>query len=111
MVLALSRIEYGVSFKWLSIGAAIYALLLLVTMAGKPAEATWPIVGPSLYLTPLWGLPYVFATANRPGRTRRILLFLILIPIVHVGANYLAWSYAASSFRPPPFRGPTCAAT
>ena len=60
-------IEFVTSLKWLVAGAALYALLLLVAMAGKPAEATWPIVGPSLYLTPLYGLPYVCLLYTSPS--------------------------------------------
>ena len=90
--------EFGTAFNWLCGGAALYALLLLVAMAGKPAEATWPVVGPSLYLTPMYGLPLVLATINKPGRTRRMLFFLLLLPLVHVAANYVAFSYAARSF-------------
>ena len=90
--------EFGIAFKWLCGGAALYALLLLVMMAGKPGEATWPVVGPSLYLTPLYGLPYVLATVNKPGRTRRMLYFILLLPLAHVAANYAAFSYAARTF-------------
>lgn len=91
-------IGFWTSLKWLGAGALLYALLLLVAMAGKPADATYPIVGPSLYLTPMFGLPYVLAMLNRPGRTRRMLYFLVLLPAAHVIANYLAWSYAVSNF-------------
>lgn len=91
-------IAFGVSLKWLAAGALLYALLLLVTMAGNPGEATWPVVGPSLYLTPMFGVPYVITTLHRPGRTRRILFFLILLPLIHVAANYVAWSYAVAYF-------------
>lgn len=91
-------IGFWTSLKWLGAGVLLYALLLLVAMAGKPADATYPIVGPSLYLTPMFGLPYVLATLNRPGRTRRMLYFLVLLPVAHVIANYLAWSYAVSNF-------------
>lgn len=89
---------FGQSFKWLFAGVLLYALLLLVAMAGKPEEATYPIIGPSLYLTPMFGLPYVLATLNRPGRTRRMLYFILLLPLVHIAANYLAWYYAVSNF-------------
>jgi hypothetical protein len=91
-------IEFELSAKWLAGGALLYAMLLLVFMAGNPREATWPIVGPSLYLTPMFGLPYVLATVNRPGRTRRLLFFIGLLPLVHIGANYAAWYYATLTF-------------
>lgn len=91
-------LEFEFGFKWLGVGALVYALLLLVAMAGRPGEAIWPILGPSLYLTPMYGLPLVLATLNRPGRTRRMLYFLILLPIVHVAANYATWNYAANAF-------------
>ncbi|MBO9712560.1 hypothetical protein [Sphingomonas sp.] len=91
-------IEFGITAKWLILGAFLYALLLLGTMAANTAEAIWPIVGPSLYCTPFFGLPYVLATINRPGRTRRILFFLILLPLIHVAANYLAWRNAVENY-------------
>ncbi|MEI9852456.1 MAG: hypothetical protein WDN24_18145 [Sphingomonas sp.] len=90
----------GLSFKWLLGGAALYALLLLVAIAGNPGEAAWPIVGPNLYLTPVFGAPYVFGTLNRPGRTRRIFYFLALLPLLHMAANYAACYYALATYDP-----------
>ncbi|MCW3835529.1 hypothetical protein ACFQ1E_06670 [Sphingomonas canadensis] len=91
-------IEFGLSLRWLLAGTLLYAVLLLVAMAGRPDIATYPLIGPSLYLTPVFGLPFVLGTLNRPGRTRRIGYFLVLLPLAHVAANYAAWYYASSSF-------------
>lgn len=89
---------FALSLKYLLGGAVLYALLLLVAMAGSGKFATYPVVGPSIYLTPMFGLPLVLGTANRPGRTRRILYFLILLPLVHMAANYLAVLYGMEYF-------------
>jgi len=91
-------IRFAVSLKWLLGGALLYALLLLVMIPANPGEASWPIVGPSLYLTPMFGLPFVLRTAHRPARLRRLLYFLLLLPLAHIAANYVAWSYAVASF-------------
>jgi hypothetical protein len=91
-------IRFAVSLKWLLAGALLYALMLLVMIPANPAEASWPIVGPSLYLTPLFGLPLALRLAHRPGRMRRLIYFLLLLPLAHIAANYLAWSYAVASF-------------
>ena len=52
-------IRFGYTFRLLVLGALLYALLLLVAMAGKPEDAALPILGPSLYLTPMFGLPAI----------------------------------------------------
>jgi hypothetical protein len=91
-------IPFSISLKWLMGGALLYALLLLVMIPANPAEASWPIVGPSLYLTPMFGLPFVLRTAHRPGRLRRLIYFLLLLPCAHIAANYLAWAYAVANF-------------
>jgi hypothetical protein len=91
-------VRFALSLKWLLGGALLYALMLLVMIPANPREAAWPIVGPSLYLTPLFGLPFVLRLVHRPGRLRRLIYFLMLLPIAHIAANYLAWSYAVGNF-------------
>ncbi|MDF7774343.1 hypothetical protein P1X14_03715 [Sphingomonas sp. AOB5] len=91
-------VRFSISLKWLLAGTLIYALLLLVMIHANPREATFPIVGPSLYLTPIFGLPLVLRLMHRPGRIRRLLYFLLLLPLAHIAANYVAWYYAVSNF-------------
>ena len=82
-----------VSLRWLVLGAALYALLLLVAVAGNPTDEIVPFIGPNFYLTPAFGLPLVVATFRQPGRMRRAVYFLLLVPLAHMGAIYLAWSF------------------
>jgi hypothetical protein len=90
---------FGVSFHWLVTGALAYALLLLVTISGRPDDAVLlPFLGPSFYLTPVFGLPYVLATVGRPGRTRRLIYFLLLLPLAHMAAIYVAWDHGLSRY-------------
>ncbi len=91
-------VRFAISLKWLLGGALVYALLLLVMIAANPRDASLPIVGPSLYLTPVFGLPLVLRLAHRPGRLRRLLYFLVLLPLAHIAANYVAWAYAVPNF-------------
>lgn len=91
-------VAFGRTFKWLAAGALLYALLLLVAMAGSRNDTTWLIVGPSLYLTPLFGLPYVVASFDLPGRTRRLVYFLLCVPLAYAGAKYLTLNYATEHF-------------
>ena len=86
------------TLKWLGAGALLYALLLLVAMAGSSNDTTWLIVGPSLYLTPVFGLPYVVASFDLPGRTRRLVYFLLCVPLAYAGAKYLTLNYATEHF-------------
>ncbi len=88
------------SLKWLLWGVAAYAVALMVAIAADPSAALLPIFGPSLYLTPLFGLPCVIATIHRPGRVRRLIYFMLLVPLAHVAANYVAWSHAMVNFDP-----------
>lgn len=91
--------EFLVSFRWLVTGALAYALLLMVLVAGNPDDARrLPFLGPSFYLTPVFGLPYVLATVGRPGRTRRLIYFLLLLPLVHMAAIYIAWDHGLSNY-------------
>jgi len=91
-------VRLGVSVKWLAGGALAYALLLLVMIAANPRDASLPIVGPSLYLTPVFGLPLVLRLVHKPGRLRRLIYFMLLLPAAHIAANYLAWAYAVPNF-------------
>jgi hypothetical protein len=91
-------VRFAISLKWLLGGALAYALLLLVMIAANPRDASLPIVGPSLYLTPVFGLPLVLRLAHWPGRLRRLIYFLLLLPLAHIAANYAAWAYAVPNF-------------
>lgn len=92
--------RFAVSFKWLVAGALLYALLLLVLLKGRPGDTIVPFLGPSFYLTPLFGLPLVLGTIHRPGRLRRIVYFFLLLPVVHMAAIYLTYFQALSTFDP-----------
>lgn len=92
-------IPFTITARWLGAGAIVYALLLLVAIRGRPDDALLlPFLGPSFYLTPAFGLPYVVATVHRPGRTRRLLYFFVLLPLVHMAAIYVAWDYGVSRY-------------
>lgn len=94
-------VRFSISLKWLLAGALIYALLLLVFISANPREAAYPIVGPSLYLTPVFGLPLVLRLMHRPGRIRRLIYFMLLLPLAHIAANFIGWSVAMDHmFRP-----------
>jgi hypothetical protein len=93
-------LPFRISLKWLGAGVLVYALLLMVAIAGNPQDAMLPIFGPSLYLTPMFGLPLLFVTVHRPGRARRLVYFLALLPLIHIAANYLAWSHAVANHTP-----------
>jgi len=91
---------FGLTFKWLLFGALLYALLLLVMVAGFPDDTILPFFGPSFYLTAAFGLPYVLRTVHRPGRTRRILYFFVALPLAHMAAIYLAWRHGVPNALP-----------
>jgi hypothetical protein len=88
------------SFKWLVAGALLYALLLLVMIKAAPDDVISPFIGPSFYLTPLFGLPYVLRTVHRPGRMRRLIYFMLLLPVVHMAAIYIAFFHFMTSYDP-----------
>lgn len=91
---------FWLSFKWLIAGALLYALLLLVAIKAKPEDVISPFLGPSFYLTPFFGLPLVLRTVHRPGRLRRLIYFLVIVPAVNMAAIYLAFFHLMSSYDP-----------
>ncbi len=96
-------LRFIITFRWLLLGAALYALLLLVAIAANPSDAVLPFLGPEFYLTPVFGLPLVIASFHRRGRLRRLIYFVLLLPIAHAAAIYLAWSYGLSRAYDTPF--------
>ena len=93
-------LRFWLSFKWLIAGALLYGLLLLVAIKAKPDDVISPFLGPSFYLTPFFGLPLVLRTVHRPGRLRRMIYFLIIVPAVNMAAIYLAFFHLMSSYDP-----------
>lgn len=93
-------IRFWLSFKWLVAGALLYALLLLVMIKAAPDDVISPFIGPSFYLTPLFGLPYVLRTVHRPGRMRRLIYFMLLLPAVHMAAIYIAFFHFMTTYDP-----------
>lgn len=93
-------IGFWISIKWLIAGALLYGLLLLVAIKAKPDDVISPFLGPSFYLTPFFGLPLVLRTVHRPGRLRRLIYFLIIVPAVNMAAIYLACFQLMSTYDP-----------
>ena len=93
-------IRFWLSFKWLIAGALHYALLLLVMIKAAPDDIITPFIGPSFYLTPLFGLPYVLRTVHRPGRLRRLIYFMLLLPAAHMAAIYIAFFHLMTRYDP-----------
>ncbi|MCW3848438.1 hypothetical protein OF829_14445 [Sphingomonas sp. LB-2] len=93
-------IRFSTAFRWLLGGVLLYALLLLVAIKGRPDDIISPFIGPSFYLTPTFGLPFVLRTLHRPGRLRRLVYFLLIVPAVHMAAIYLAFYHLMSNFDP-----------
>lgn len=85
------RFRFLSDFGWLALGACLYVLALAVAVSLDPDEARFPVIGPSLWLTPVFGLPYILASFPRRGRLRRVLFFVVLLTAVHVIANYIAY--------------------
>lgn len=56
------------------------------------------MIGPSLYLTPLFGLPFVLVSARQRGWFRRLGYFTLLLSFAHIVANDLAWGYGVAQF-------------
>ncbi len=95
------RRDFGRSLRWLELGALAYAVSLAAAIwfNADPANVLAPVVGPSVLLTPVFGMPWVVMSLHRRGRIRRAIYFLILLPIAHAAANYLAWLYATENYR------------
>lgn len=94
------NVRFWHAFVWLLVGAVVYAvaLALAILLYPDPKDVLAPVIGPSLYLTPLFGLPWLFASARQRGWFRRLLYFGAVLPLAHVAANYLAWRHAVLSF-------------
>lgn len=92
------HVRFRHAFVWLLVGAVAYAVALAIAILlyPDPKEVLAPVIGPSLYLTPLFGLPYLFASARQRGWVKRVFYFAVALPIAHVVANYLAWSHAVA---------------
>lgn len=95
-----SQIRFWHAFLWLSVGAIVYAVALAIALLlyPDPKDALAPVIGPSLYLTPLFGLPYLVASARERGWLRRLFYFTVLLTFSHVIANNLAWHYGVVNF-------------
>ena len=94
------NVRFWHAFVWLLIGAVLYAIALAVAVLLYPdhKDVLAPVIGPSLYLTPLFGLPYLLASVRQRGWGLRLLYFEVALPGAHVAANYLAWRHAMLSF-------------
>lgn len=86
------------ALRWLLAGTLLYAVALVAALILDSSEALLPLFSPSVYLTPLFGLPFVVAGFGRAGRWRRLVLFLLLLPLVHGIAHYLAWRHAVLTY-------------
>lgn len=94
------NVRFWHAFIWLLIGTIVYAvaLALALLLYPDPKDALAPVVGPSLYLTPLFGLPYLLVSARQRGWLRRVFYFTVLLPFAHIVANDLAWGYGVAHF-------------
>jgi hypothetical protein len=94
------NVRFRHAFIWLLVGAVVYAvaLALAILLYPDPKDILAPVIGPSLYLTPIFGMPYILASARQRGWVKRVLYFGAALPIAHVLANYLAWRHAVLSF-------------
>ncbi|RYE02594.1 MAG: hypothetical protein EOP61_08045 [Sphingomonadales bacterium] len=94
------NVRFWHAFIWLLIGAIVYAvaLALALLLYPDPKDALAPVVGPSLYLTPLFGLPYLLVSARQRGWLRRVVYFTVLLSFAHIVANDLAWGYGVAHF-------------
>jgi len=94
------NVRFRHAFVWLLIGAVLYAIALAIAVLlyPDPKDVLAPVIGPSLYLTPLFGLPYLLASIRQRGWVQRLVYFCVALPLAHVAANYLAWRHAMLSF-------------
>lgn len=94
------NVRFWHALVWLLVGAVIYAVALAIAILlyPDPKVVLAPVIGPSLYLTPLFGMPYLLASARQRGWKRRVFYFTAVLTFVHVVANYLAWRHASISF-------------
>ena len=94
------NVRFWHAFIWLLIGAVAYGVALAVALLlyPDPKDALPPVVGPSLYLTPLFGLPYLVVSARQRGWVRRLLYFTLVLTAVHMIANYLSWRHGVITF-------------
>ena len=92
------RGDFRRALRWLWFGAFAYALLLAIALWMEPEMAEIPIVGPSVYLTPVFGTGYAVIGFRRRGRLRRVLFLLLGIPLAHAAANYAAWAYGVEHY-------------
>ena len=94
------NVRFWHALIWLLVGAVAYAvaLALALLLYPDPRDALAPVIGPSLYLTPLFGLPYLLTSARQRGWLRRIFYFTILLGFAHIVANRLAWAYGVATF-------------
>jgi hypothetical protein len=94
------NVRFWHAFVWLLVGAVVYAvaLALAVLLYPDPKDVLAPVIGPSLYLTPLFGMPYLFASAWQRGWVLRLVYFTAALPFAHVAANYLAWRHAMLNY-------------
>lgn len=94
------HVRFWHAFIWLLVGSILYgvALAFALLLYPDPKDALAPVVGPSLYLTPLFGLPYLIASARQRGWLRRVFYFTLLLGSAHIIANNLAWRYGVVNF-------------
>jgi len=94
------NVRFRHALVWLLIGAVLYAIALAIAVLlyPDPKDVLAPVIGTSLYLTPLFGLPYLFASIRQRGWAQRLVYFGAALPVAHVAANYLAWRHAMLSF-------------
>lgn len=94
------NVRFRHALIWLLVGAVVYAvaLALAVLLYPDPKDVLAPVIGPSVYLTSVFGLPYLFASARQRGWFTRVVYFGAALPLAHVAANYLAWRHAMLSF-------------
>lgn len=94
------HVRFRHALIWLLVGAVVYAvaLALAILLYPDPKDVLAPVIGPSIYLTPLFGLPYILVSARQRGWFTRIVYFGAGLPVAHVAANYLAWRHAMLSF-------------